>query len=739
MAACCIVVLTAALIVLQIMSQRKTQEIVSTEVDKLVERSTRSSLLNLARSEAGVIRTKFEVNLYTSRTLASAFKSVWQDNQERENIDIRNVFNNILLSSLKDNEKFLGTYTVWEPNALDNADAGYAGHTAEGYDESGRFIPYWSRDPNGKIAREALVGYEDRSKYPNGVRKGGWYLTPKETGREQILDPFPYTVQGREEWLTTMSVPIKIRGKFHGVAGTDLRLYFIQKLCENAAKDLYGGRAALKVISHLGIVVADSATPQNVGKHIEQTESHNAATIKGLVRQGEKYVNLGKEDGTVQVMAPIPLAETGTPWAVLIEVDRNVVFADAIRLGETMKANASASYLTAFLTGSGVAVLACLAIWFLTNGIVAPLKKSAAYAESVADGDFNQQLNIDQNDEIGTLADALKKMVENLKKMIVEAEEKSKAAEAEAARANLAVAEANEAKEKAAKAEKEGKLQAAYELEEVVSIVTSASQELAAQIEQSSRGTGDQHSQISETATAMEEMNATVLEVAQNASNSAETAGLAMEKARNGSKIVSEVLTSMEELQAIALHLKEDVSVLGKNAEGIGQVMEVISDIADQTNLLALNAAIEAARAGDAGRGFAVVADEVRKLAEKTMTATQEVGKAITDIQQGTRANIDRVEKAVQQIDETTKLSGESGEALNAIVSFVEESSTQAQNIAAASEQQSAASEEINRSLTQVATISSETRQAMEESGKAVEETAKQAQVLQQLITQMKS
>ncbi len=739
MAACCIIASTAVLIVLQISSQGTTQDFVSSEVDRLIEKSTTASLLGIAKAEAGVIRAKFEVNLDTARTLASTFKSIRADDETRKNIKIRDVFNKILLRTLEDNEEFLGTYSAWEPNAIDGEDALYAGNSADGYDASGRFVPYWNRDKEGHIARQALVGYEDSSLYPNGVRKGGWYLTPRETGHEQILDPFPYIVQGKQEWLTTMSVPVTVRGKFLGIAGTDLRLDFVQQLCEEVAKGLYDGKATLRVISHLGVVVADSSTPQNIGKPIEQADANNAAEIKALTKKGEPYVNLGQEDGIVQVMSPIPLARTGTPWAVLIEVDRSVVFADAIKLNDTMAANASDNVFTALLTGAGVAVLACLVIWLLTGGIVAPIKRSVAYAECVADGDFDQDLDIDQADEIGVLADALRKMVENLKEMIVEAEEKSKAAEAEAARANLAVEEANEAKEKAARAEKEGKLQAAKELEEVVSIVSSASEELAAQIEQSGRGTEAQYSQISETATAMEEMNATVLEVAQNASNSAETAGLAMEKARDGSKVVSEVLTSMEQLQNIALLLKEDVSVLGKNAEGIGQVMEVISDIADQTNLLALNAAIEAARAGEAGRGFAVVADEVRKLAEKTMTATQEVGKAITDIQQGTRANIDRVEKAVQQIDETTKLSGESGEALDAIVSFVEESSTQAQNIAAASEQQSAASEEINRSLTQVAEISSETRQAMEESAKAVEETAKQAQVLEQLINQMKS
>ena len=181
------------------------------------------------------------------------------------------------------------------------------------------------------------------------------------------------------------------------------------------------------------------------------------------------------------------------------------------------------------------------------------------------------------------------------------------------------------------------------------------------------------------------------------------------------------------------------MSVLGKQAEGIGQVLDVIADIADQTNLLALNAAIEAARAGEAGRGFAVVADEVRKLAEKTMTATQEVGRAITEIQNGTRKNIENVEKVAGAIESATTLSVRSGESLSHILAFVDQVNDQVQSIATASEQQSAASEEINQSVEQVATISAETAQAMGHATNAVSELLQQAQVLKQLIHEMKS
>ena len=181
------------------------------------------------------------------------------------------------------------------------------------------------------------------------------------------------------------------------------------------------------------------------------------------------------------------------------------------------------------------------------------------------------------------------------------------------------------------------------------------------------------------------------------------------------------------------------MSSLGTQAEGIGQIMNVISDIADQTNLLALNAAIEAARAGDAGRGFAVVADEVRKLAEKTMTATKEVGQAIQGIQEGTRKNIDNVERSGKTIIEVTQLATLSGNALRQIVSLADTTTDQVRSIATASEEQSSASEEINRSLEDVNRVSLETSDTMRHSALAVGDLANQAQALKHLIGRMQS
>ena len=386
-----------------------------------------------------------------------------------------------------------------------------------------------------------------------------------------------------------------------------------------------------------------------------------------------------------------------------------------------------------------ILLLVLISAFFLARSITAPINHIISYSKDVASGNLNATLVERFSHDLGVLQASLEAMVENLKSKILEAERNSSIASEQTEKALLAMKEADVARQKAESAKAEGMLQAAHQLEGVVEIVSSASEQLSAQIEQSSRGADEQSGRVRETATAMEEMNATVLEVARNAQQAADVSHQARQQALEGSKIVTDAVKSIEAVHAQSIAIKEDMDVLGKQAEGIGQIMGVIADIADQTNLLALNAAIEAARAGDAGRGFAVVADEVRKLAEKTMIATQEVGQAITGIQEGTRKNIHNVEQAGVSIEEAAKLSVQSGESLKQILEFVHMVNDQVQSIATASEQQSAASEEINHSVEQVATISVETAQAMEQASSAVAELAQQSHALQRLIVEMKN
>ena len=281
--------------------------------------------------------------------------------------------------------------------------------------------------------------------------------------------------------------------------------------------------------------------------------------------------------------------------------------------------------------------------------------------------------------------------------------------------------------------------QTAVEVSHVAENIATASQQLSRQVAHSSQGAREQRGRVSDTANAVEEMNATILEVARSASATSENADKAKHKAQDGARLVEDVGAAVESIRAEAGQMTDSMRRLGEQAQGIGAIMGVISDIADQTNLLALNAAIEAARAGDAGRGFAVVADEVRKLAEKTAHATTEVRTAISGIQSGTNTAAAQMDAAAERVAQATGLAQRSGEALAEIVSMVESAGDQVRSIATAAEQQSATSEEINRAVSSISVIASETDEAMAQSTQAVEALVTQAKKLEQLIAALRS
>ena len=390
------------------------------------------------------------------------------------------------------------------------------------------------------------------------------------------------------------------------------------------------------------------------------------------------------------------------------------------------------------LSGLAAALLLGLFIGTATKRSLAdPLVMVAGKAARVADGDLTQAFTLHRRDEIGSLSGALEQMVINLRQRIADAEQKSCEAEAQSCKAVEAGTEAQAAKEKAEKSH-HALLTAAGEVETVVSRLSAATEELSAQVEESSRGTEQQRDRVITSATAMEEMNSTVLEVARNAGVASEGSDRAREKARQGEEIVRQSVAAISDVQRDTNELKKNMESLGQKAQDIGTIMTVISDIADQTNLLALNAAIEAARAGEAGRGFAVVADEVRKLAEKTMAATHEVGNAIAGIQQGTHQSIIAVEQTTNRLDAATDLVKKSGLSLATIVEESVRTADQVRNIATAAEEQSAASEEITHSLDEINRMAESTAAAMRQSAQAVAELVQQSLDLQGLVNELR-
>lgn len=482
-------------------------------------------------------------------------------------------------------------------------------------------------------------------------------------------------------------------------------------------RDGYKNAAAAGNIFRSGLAKFREQADQNHDQAMRNTLNQLEKSFSELEttgkRMAETYIELGVDAGNI-IMEDFD-AKTEN-LAKAIDPLHNEQFSNARATTQNVVAELRSSS-TLQLSILGVSLLigimsALLISRSILNQLGAEPKTVAEMASAIAEGDLILKRWNGTATRNGVFG-AMFNMAEKLKSSFDEVTIRTQEAESQKMEALRFREEAETARRQAEEARKEGLSHAADSMESLVQELMIASQSLGAQVVQVSNGANIQRSRNEETASAMQEMNATSLEVAKNASEASENADRARKLAESGSRIVSDVVASIDHVKTQTDEMKNSLAELGNHAEGISKIMDVISDIADQTNLLALNAAIEAARAGDAGRGFAVVADEVRKLAEKTMLATAEVGKAIHTIQGSSRANITLMDEASSSVAQSTNLAENAGNALGKIVSTVESSSDQIRAIATASEEQTASSNEINRAIEDINRISFETAEGM--------------------------
>jgi methyl-accepting chemotaxis protein len=282
-------------------------------------------------------------------------------------------------------------------------------------------------------------------------------------------------------------------------------------------------------------------------------------------------------------------------------------------------------------------------------------------------------------------------------------------------------------------------------LQQIIQEATGSSAQMSAAAEQlslitndSQRGVQQQQSEVDQVATAMNEMSATVQEVARNAAVAAEAARKANGEATTGKQVVSQTVKAINEVAAEVEAATAVIHKLNADSNHIGTVLDVIRGIAEQTNLLALNAAIEAARAGEQGRGFAVVADEVRTLATRTQESTQEIQKMIEGLQVGTRNAVQVMEHGRSKAQASVQQAACAGESLSSITGVVGTISDMNAQIASAAEEQGAVAEEINRNIVNISQITGQTAAGASQIAAASKELAKLAVHLQTHVGRFK-
>ncbi|HMR63034.1 MAG TPA: methyl-accepting chemotaxis protein [Anaerolineae bacterium] len=683
----CLVLVAAAIIAYAALSVRQT-----------ALRAAQDNAIAVAQSHAAIIDAELEIPLDAARTLAQILKTVKTQQIELSRVEV----NAMLRQMTTDNPTFLGTYTLWEPDAFDGQDAQYAGTTD--HDATGRFTPYLVRS-NGQVIAD---GGEEEF--------GDYYQIPKKMRQEAIIDPYLYSVAGDEILMTSLVVPIMVEGQFYGITGIDVQADFLQTLADQL--DLYGKSASMVLISHNGLIAGVTDRPEMVGQSI--TEIHPNFIESGKLarlQQGESFTEYS--GNAFEVYAPIDFGQAATPWSV------NVII-------PTKNLTAEATSLMWRLIGIGLllTVVALGLLWLAAGQLAKPIRHMTRVAQDIAEVDLlalaqemkalaggdltrrltltTQSLAVTSKDEVGQMSrafntiigrlqetgQAFEEMTINLSQLIGRIAENTGSVGGAATRLSGTAAQAGEATAQIAatiQQVSQGVQEQATGLSRTVASIRHVSQT----VEKVAKGAHKQAEAINQTSQAMGQLVSAIriigngaeaqtqaVSQAQHSNNRLDQAvsqiversqtvsqfiQVTLQTAQSGQQTTQEAVAGMDQVGLATEQLAERIRHLGQQSGQIGTIIEVINEIAAQTNLLALNATIEAARAGEQGKGFAVVADEVRKLAEKSAQATGEIRAMIQAVQVGAEQAVTAMAQASQDVQTGISRSQASGTALQAI------------------------------------------------------------------------
>jgi len=354
--------------------------------------------------------------------------------------------------------------------------------------------------------------------------------------------------------------------------------------------------------------------------------------------------------------------------------------------------------------------------------MVTYLKEMAGVSEAIAGGDLTTEVKPRSSHD--TLGNAFAKMVEGLAGLVRSVRDAS----SQVASASNQVAGASDDSAKIG-------LQASSAIDEV----TSTMHEMSVNVQNMVKSTQVQASSVSETSASIDQMVASIQRVADTAKVLLDISNRSREEVHNGIGTMDKATDGLNRINTTITSSGEIIGALGQRADDIGKIIEVIDDLAEQTNLLALNAAIEAARAGEHGLGFAVVADEVRKLAEKSAQSTKEISELIQSIQKEARKAVENMDRSTSIVNEGLALGSELNSALKKISNVVTEVYKFAQEIGAATNEQSHGSSQIARATTRLNEITHEINSAVEEQASGAQAVVKAMERMRELVQQSTS
>jgi methyl-accepting chemotaxis protein len=412
----------------------------------------------------------------------------------------------------------------------------------------------------------------------------------------------------------------------------------------------------------------------------EKTDEFIKKALAGEDGEGVKTGSTGDEE----VVIYDPLNITGVNWCMISTMAKDKILK-----------NARAMRTVLFIMLAVLGVLVGVAGYFLARTLSKPIGQMVNRTKDLAEGeaDLTRRIEINTQDELGELGGHFNTFIERVQGIIQKVKENAEAVSS-------------------------GSLE-----------ISSSSEELAATVE-------EQSTQSQTVSTSVAELTATSNDISKSIEGTQSQAEGASKLTKEGGKVIQDSIDSFKSIQAQTGNLGKIIDSLGDSTQKIGNIIDVINDVADQTNLLALNAAIEAARAGEAGRGFAVVADEVRKLAERTAKATREIEEIITQLQAEAGNAEAAMGDASKEVEKGTKLGEESLKILDKIVASSDGILDAATSVATAVMQENATIEEVNNNIQGIAAASEESSNAVQEVASTAEDLSRQAETLKDLAGQ---
>ena len=521
-------------------------------------------------------------------------------------------------ATLEGNPDFVGVGTGWEPDAWDGKDADWKDKKC--HDASGRFIPYWSRSDKGMTC-DPLVDYDKPV-------AGDYYLLPKQTGKDMLIDPYAYPVGGVTVLMATVVSAMMDDGKFVGITSADINLAPLQAKADSF--DAFERTGRMTVIGNTGLVAARTGNPAAITKSFDGMDSASAREMFETTRDGREWIEL--DGDTMRVAVPLKIIEGDKPWTILVEAPRSTVLAGARRSERTM-VFASLLILAAMF---GVSQ-------YLLRRMTAPLGRIAKASEKLSKGDPDVELRLDGHDELGRLEQDFGNLAQYFRTRCLDVQ---------------AIAEGNLSVAVVPASDRDVFGIALESMRQKLNEAMVSMRSLADEFSGSANALGNEGRGIEETSKQASH------EVA-NLDASIRSIEGTIESVTEGSRLLAERIheitrssqNSARASGAAKLQTRTsetDVVKLQDASREVEKVVEVITEVADQTRLLALNATIEAARAGEAGKGFGVVAGEVKELASRTAKATEEIAHIVEGIRTTALAvagSIGSVRSAIEEVD----------------------------------------------------------------------------------------